>query len=144
MKKTVFMLLGCAAIMTACNQNQTTSTSDVEPAEICTETDTLMFKGEGPAADGTYEYTLQLYGDTIKEASLVEIGNTPQGKDTIAMTTGIVNVISKDGKTYYRVNENKVDSLTFLQVDENTLRLVNDEFQEPTEKALYTELKLQK
>lgn len=143
MKKSVFVLLGCAVMMTACNNcKKTPATEDsVVTNSTATGVDTLTYEGEGPAADGTYEYTLSLYGDSIKEADLLQVGNTPQGKDTVAMTRGLVNVISRDGKIYYRVNEDKVDSLTFLEVDANTLRMVDKEFKEPTEPGLITDLK---
>lgn len=146
MKKTAFLLLGCAAFLAACNNAKAPAASEPTADTVANTTpDTLTYKGEGPAADGSYEYTLSFYGDsTERQADLLQVGVTPQGRDTTAMTTGLVSVIAKDGKTYYRVSENKIDSLTFLQVDDSTLRLVNANLEEPENKGLATDLKLVK
>lgn len=136
------MLAACAALVASCNNGGKSAT----PANAADSTaiDTLTYKGMGPAADGTYEYTLSLYGDSIRECAYLAVGVTPKGRDTVAMTTGVANVISKDGNTYYRVSANKEDSVTFLQLNDTTLRLVGNDFQGAAIEAMNADLKLVK
>lgn len=138
-----WMIVACAAMMASCNNGKTTAPADATDT-VSTTTDTLTYKGEGPAADGSYEYTLSLYGDSIKECSYLEVGVTPQGRDTVAMTTGVANVLAKDGKTYYRISANKEDSVTFLQLNDTTLRLVGNDFRQAGMEGMNTDLKLTK
>lgn len=137
MKKTALLLCACAAVTAACDCNSKSCTaSETAPA------DTLTYTGEGPAADGTYEYTLSVWGDSIRETALLQVGVTPKGRDTVVAATGLLRVIEKDGKTYYRISEGGTDSATFRLTDNQTLRLVSDTFEEPIDTALATDLKL--
>lgn len=147
MIKKVFFLASAALLMACGKGNKTqhpVNPHDCDSSHTPAVSDTLHFAGEGPAADGSYLYNLSLYGDSLKEAELTVVGMTPKGNDTLAMTVGLVNTFVRGGKTYHRVSENKIDSLTFLQLDDNTLRLVNKDLQESPNKDLNTDLKLVK
>ena len=59
----------------------------------------------------------------------------------MARTTGIAHLIQHNGKEYVRVQEHKEDSVTFLKLDDTTLRLVSKDFEEAGE-GTNTDLKL--
>lgn len=105
--------------------------------------DTLVYEGEGPAADGSYKYTLKLFGDSCKEFSYEQVGITPKGNDTTARTTGLTAFLKNGGKEYIRVQQVGSDSVTFLKLDDSTYRLVSNDFKEPS-KGLEADLKLKK
>lgn len=146
MKKLVFMF-AAAAIFAACQQNGKKAANaegtDSLAADTMIVADTLVYEGEGPAADGTYQYSLSIYGDSIKEFAYEQVAVTPKGKETMARTTGVARLIENNGKNYVRVQSEKMDSVTFLQLDDQTLRLVSDKFEE-AEEGTNTDLKLKK
>lgn len=146
MKKLVFMF-AAAAMFAACQQNGKKAANADGTDSLAADTmivgDTLTYEGEGPAADGTYQYSLSIYGDSIKEFAYEQVAVTPKGKETMARTTGVARLIENNGKNYVRVQSEKMDSVTFLQLDDQTLRLVSDKFEEAGE-GTNTDLKLKK
>lgn len=148
MKKLAFMF-AAAAMFAACQQKGNTSANTENADSLATDStemtvaDTLVYEGEGPAADGTYKYSLAIYGENPTECDYEQIAVTHEGTQTMAKTTGLASIIEKDGKKYIRVSENKMDSVTFLQLDDTTLRLVSPEFEEAAS-GINTDLKLKK
>ena len=145
MKKLVIALAACA-FFAACQQKGKGVVNANESEATMADSvqhDTLVYEGEGPAADGTYKYTLSLYGDSINECAFEEVGITQKGTDTLARTTGLVAFHNHGGKKYLRVQEHKEDSLTFLQLNDSTLRLVSNDFKEAGS-GLNADLKLKK
>ena len=148
MKKLVLMLTACA-VFAACQQNGKSSAnaegtdSTAVDSTATLSGDSLVYEGEGPAADGTYKYSLKLFGDSTQEFAYEETAVTPKGTETMARTTGLTAFYENGGKKYIRVQQNGEDSVTFLQLDETTLRLVSNDFIEAG-KGTNTDLKLKK
>ncbi|EFA97244.1 hypothetical protein HMPREF9019_0052 [Hoylesella timonensis CRIS 5C-B1] len=145
MKKLAIMF-AAGLMLAACQSNGKKSTAGesqdaaLDSATVV-NTDTMAYAGEGPAADGTYKYSLKLYGDSITEFAYEQVAVTPKGTETMARTTGIAHLIQHNGKEYVRVQEHKEDSVTFLKLDDTTLRLVSKDFEEAGE-GTNTDLKL--
>ena len=141
--------MAAAAMVVACQQKGAQNTNTKDVSNVCADSvpvtngDTLTYEGEGPAADGTYKYTLSMYGDSIKEFSYEQIAETPKGTQTTARTAGIAHLLEHNGKHYVRVQQNREDSVTFLQLNDSTLRLVSEKFEEAGE-GTNTDLKLKK
>lgn len=141
--------MAAAAIVAACQQkgNQSANTEGTDSLSGDTtamvNTDTLTYQGDGPAADGTFKYSLSIYGDSIKEFAYEQVAETPKGTETLAKTTGVARLLENNGKQYIRVQQNKEDSVTFLQLNDSTLRLVSNKFEEAG-KGTNTDLKLVK
>ena len=110
MKKLVFMF-AAAAMFAACQHNGKNAANaegtDSLAADTMVAGDTLTYEGEGPAADGTYKYSLSLYGDSIKEFAYEQVAVTPKGEQTMARTTGVARLIENNGKNYVRVQSEK-------------------------------------
>lgn len=138
MKKLTFFFVA-SALFAACQPQAKQTDATIKTADSAS-IDTLLYQGEGPAADGTYKYSLAFYGD---ECSFTQVGVTPNGIDTTDMASGLPAHYEIKGKKYIRVSANKEDSVTFRQVNDSTLVLVSNDFEEATP-GLETVLKLQK
>jgi len=147
MKK--FMILAAASAMfAACGHNA--STKHVADAQDSTtaNVDSMFYEGLLPAAD-TYgiRYRLALSSDStagfsleeayMKSETETELVSHYQGKAVVKH--------SKDGaKTYYVLPTEASDSLRFLVINDSTLRMVNDELEEPVGSQLNYDIKLVK
>lgn len=136
MKKTVFMLIACAAMMASCNNGKTTATAsqtDSVTTDSVMAQDSTVFEGITPAADCFgIRYRLALAADSTMGYSLTQdyMNSETEVKESFN-NQGKFEQFEKDGKTYVKVVVSKEEVINLLKVDESTLRLVNDELQEP-------------
>lgn len=150
MKKVLVLMAACAT-MVACQQKgkpeAEAKTGDTTNVEVI---DSMSYAGEVPAADGPgirYEITLasdSTNGFSIKETYL----EAEKGKDKVNNYSGKAEKIEKDvngaKKVAYKFATGKDDALYFLQVNDSTLRMVNDQLEEGVNKDLNYDLKLVK
>ncbi|GAB6976908.1 copper resistance protein NlpE N-terminal domain-containing protein [Prevotella falsenii] len=149
--KKVFVLMAVCATMVACQQKgkadaeaKTGDTAQVETA------DTVRYTGEVPAADGPgIRYEIALAADSTNgfymKETYIEAEN---GKDAVNNYTGTAEKIEKDvngtKKVAYKFATGKDGAIYFLQVNDSTLRMVNDQLEESGSKELNYDLKLVK
>ena len=141
MKKIMFMVAACAA-MVACNNGKTTANNGGADSSAQDSTaaagDSAVYEGLTPAADvAGIKYRVALAKDSSNGFSVSEAYmKSASEADTVYNYNGKYQVIEKDVKgkknTYYQFELGKGNKTNFLVVNDSTLRLVNDEFEEPT------------
>ncbi|WP_276735802.1 copper resistance protein NlpE N-terminal domain-containing protein [Prevotella pallens] len=149
--KKVFILMAVCATMVACQQkgkqNADAKAGDTTKVEA---TDSMRYAGEVPAADGPgIRYEIALANDSTNGFSLKETYlKAENGKDKVLNYTGKAEKIEKDvkgeKKVGYKFTTGKDDALYFLQANDSTLRMVNDQLEEAATKDLNYDLKLVK
>ncbi len=154
MKKVLFMIAACAA-MVACNNGKTAK--NVEPADSAATdttaamTDSTVYEGMTPAADcAGIKYHLALATDSTNGFSATEsyMESDTEAKSTESYT-GKYEIVKKDvnGKenTYYTFEFGKDHKVNFLVANDSTLRMVNADFEEAVAKeGMSYDLKLKK
>ena len=152
MKKIFLMVAACAA-MVACNNGKTATNNDSKDTANAdtTAADSAVYEGMTPAADvAGIKYRIALANDSTNGFSIAEAYmKSDTESDTVYNYTGKYNVVKKDpnGKnnTYYQFALGKDNRLTFLVLNDSTLRMVSDDFTEPaTAKGMNYDLKLKK
>ncbi len=156
MKKIIFMVAACAA-MVACKNGNTTANADKANGTDSVTTDSMMadsaiYEGVTPAADVEgIKYNLALATDSTNGFRLTE--SYMKSETEVASTenyTGKYAVVEKKdkdgkGKTYYQFPTGKSDKMTFLVLNDSTLRMVNSDFEEAVAtKDMNYDLKLKK
>ncbi len=140
MKKIMFMVAACAA-MVACNNGKTTANNGGADSSAQDSTaaagDSAVYEGLTPAADvAGIKYRVALAKDSsngfsVSEAYMKSASET----DTVYNYTGKYQIVKKDVKgkpnTYYQFELGKDNETNFLVVNDSTLRLVNSDFEEP-------------
>lgn len=134
MKKVTLLLVACAAFIASCNNGK-----KAEPAantEVVA-TDSTVYEGLTPAAD-TYgiRYRLALTSDSTMSFNLAqsymksetEVEKSFNYSGQVISLTKIVN--GAENK-YYRLPTEPNDTINFLVLNDSTLRMVNDQFEEP-------------
>ena len=139
MKKIMFMVAACAA-MVACNNGKTTAnneSADSTAQDSVVAGDSAVYEGLTPAADvAGIKYRVALAKDSSNGFSVSEsYMKSASETDTVYNYTGKYQVVEKDVKgkknTYYQFELGKDNKTNFLVVNDSTLRLVNSDFEEP-------------
>lgn len=133
--KKVMMLAAFAAALVSC---QTKEKKEAQAVETTCET---TYEGVLPAADcpgATYKLTLQ--GESCTEKgdfalTITYMDAEKESERTQTTVKGKVETVSKEvngeNKTYYKLaNAEAGETFYFLVLNDNTLRLVNDELEE--------------
>jgi uncharacterized lipoprotein NlpE involved in copper resistance len=133
MKKTIFMLFACTAIMASCNNGKTTSTAE---AEDTTTVDSVVYEGMVPAADCYgINYRLAMAQDSTMEFSLTESYMRSETEvDTTFSYKGsaVADTKTADGKenNYLKLPTAENDTIYFLVLNDSILRMVNADLEE--------------
>ena len=139
MKKIMFLVAACAA-MVACNNGKTTANkegADSAVQDSAAAGDSAVYEGLTPAADvAGIKYRVALAKDSSNGFSVSEsYMKSASEADTVYNYTGKYQVVEKDVKgkknTYYQFELGKDNKTNFLVVNDATLRLVNSDFEEP-------------
>ena len=141
--KKFFVFSGIMAVLLSCQSKTAKNVSvDNEPAQ-CEHTQ--VYKGLLPAADCSgIEYTLGI--DTMNDSyqlTTVYIDAEGTGKNLSFTSEGKRSMIHRgegeDARVFYKLTPCGKDtaSVYFMVVNDSTLRLVNTDLQEPTNKTLY-------
>lgn len=141
MKKILF-LVAASALMVACGQKGKTTEAANSGDSATTATDSLVYEGQLPGGDGTFNTRLALAQDNTNGFSLTETSS----KDSAAAApkTGKFEAVqSKDAKGF-KLTVAQDDVLYFLQKDDSTLSLVSDSTLTPTKSPMSYDLKLKK
>ena len=152
MKKIMFMVAACAA-MVACNNGKTTANNegtDSAAQDTTAVGDSAVYEGMTPAADvAGIKYRVALAKDSTNGFSVSEAYmKSDTEADTVNNYTGTYQVVEKDVKgkknTYYQFELGKYNKVNLLVVNDSTLRLVNSDFEEPVlnTKGMSYDLKL--
>ena len=141
--KKLLVFSGIMAVLLSCQSKTAKNVSvDNEPAQ-CEHTQ--VYKGLLPAADCSgIEYTLGI--DTLNDSyhlTTVYIDAEGTGKNLSFTSEGKRSMIHRgegeDARVFYKLPPCGKDtaSVYFMVVNDSTLRLVNADLQEPTNKTLY-------
>ena len=139
MKKIMFLVAACAA-MVACNNGKTTANNEDADSAVqdsAAAGDSAVYEGLTPAADvAGIKYRVALAKDSSNGFSVSEsYMKSASEADTVYNYTGKYQVVEKDVKgkknTYYQFELGKDNKTNFLVVNDSTLRLVNSDFEEP-------------
>ena len=141
--KKFFIFSGIMAVLLSCQSKTAKNVSvDNEPAQ-CEHTQ--VYKGLLPAADCSgIEYTLGI--DTVNDSyhlTTVYIDAEGTGKNLSFTSEGKRSMTyrgeGEDARVFYKLTPCGKDtaSVYFMVVNDSTLRLVNADLQEPTNKTLY-------
>ena len=139
MKKVMFLVAACAA-MVACNNGKTTANNEGTDSAVqdsAAAGDSAVYEGLTPAADvAGIKYRVALAKDSSNGFSVSEsYMKSASEADTVYNYTGKYQVVEKDVKgkknTYYQFELGKDNKTNFLVVNDSTLRLVNSDFEEP-------------
>ena len=152
MKKIMFMVAACAA-MVACNNGKTITNADSTDSvaqDSVAAVDSAVYEGMTPAADvAGIKYRVALAKDSSNGFNVSEAYMKSDSEaDTVYNYTGNYVVLKKDVKgkenTYYQFDLGKDNKVNFLVVNDSTLRLVNTDFEEPAinSKEMNYDLKL--
>ncbi|MCI6671006.1 MAG: copper resistance protein NlpE N-terminal domain-containing protein [Prevotella sp.] len=148
MKKS-FILLSLAFALVACQNKDAKkeATANEPQTEATAAVDTLQFSGEIPAADGPgVRYDLSLVNDSSNTFKLTQTYlEAKDGKDEVLNYEGkaekVVKKVDGKEKTAYKFALGKDDAVYFLQVNDSTLRMVNEELEEAVGTELNYDLK---
>ena len=141
MKKILF-LVAASALMVACGQKGKTTEAANSGDSATTATDSLVYEGQLPGGDGTFNTRLALAQDNTNGFSLTETSS----KDSAAAApkTGKFEAVqSKDAKGF-KLTVAQDDVLYFLQKHDSTLSLVSDSTLTPAASGMNYDLKLKK
>ena len=141
MKKILF-LVAASALMVACQQKGKTTEASNSGDSAVAASDSLVFEGELPGGDATFNTRLALAQDSTNGFSLTET-STKDSAAAAPKTGKFEAVQSKDAKGFKLVIAQD-DVRYFLQKNDSTLSLVKDSTLTPTESPLSYDLKLKK
>lgn len=129
MKKIAFFLASLA--ICACGK-KAADVSETEVAEANT-VDTLVYAGMLPAADcDGIAYEVMLVNDSLNSCvSISEYQGVVETSTCTFEDKGTYSVFEQDGKSYYKLTFEDGNEQYFLKLDEQTLRMVNQELEEP-------------
>ena len=151
MKKTVFVIIACAALTAACNNGKKASNTTDAQADTTATADSIVYEGVRPAADcAGIRYRLAVANDSTQGFSLTEsyLKSETEVENTYAYAGKLEEQKATVGgkeNTYYKLPMGKNEPTTnFLVVNDSTLRLVNDQLEEAATKELNYDLKLVK
>lgn len=139
MKKIMFMVAACAA-MVACQNGKSTANNegtDSTTQDSAVVGDSTVYEGMTPAADVVgIKYRVALAKDSTNGFSVSEAYmKSATEADTVYNYTGTYQIVKKNVKgkdnTYYQFELGKDNKTNFLVVNDSTLRLVNTDFEEP-------------
>lgn len=140
--KKMFLALAACAVLASCQQKG--KTAEPTGTNDSITTDSLRFEGVLPAADGPgIRYQLTLADDGSNGFSLVQTYlEAENGKDSTFCYTGIKEDITKtaDGKETKGIKLPLGKDGTaeyFIQVNDSTLRMVNEELEEAASELNY-------
>lgn len=152
MKKIALFAAACA-IFAACNNNGKTASNangqdSTADTTMTATADSSVYMGMTPAAD-TYgiRYHLALANDSTNGFHLEQAYMKSENEvQQASHYTGVAEIIkSKDNKTYYSFKTDGNETIKFLVVNDSTLRMVNDQLEEPEAmEGMNYDLKLQK
>ena len=135
MKKVTLMLVACAAFIASCNNGK----KKTEPAANTKveATDSTVYEGLTPAAD-TYgiRYRLALTSDSAMSFNLTQSYMKSETKvektyNYSGKVISLTKTVNGAEKSYYRLPTEPNDTINFLVLNDSTLRMVNDQFEEP-------------
>jgi hypothetical protein len=132
MKKTVFMLIACMAMMASCNNGKTTT---AEAGDAAT-TDSVVYEGMTPAADCYgINYRLVMSQDSTMGFTMAQSYMKSETEaDTTFNYQGVAVAATKtvDGKenNYLKFPIAENDTTYFLVLNDSTLRMVNSDLEE--------------
>lgn len=148
MKKTLFMLTACIAMMASCNNGKTKATTETEDT---TATDSVVYEGMLPSADSYgISYRLVMAQDSTMGFSLSESYMKSETEvDTTFSYQGnaVADTKTVDGKdnNYLKLPTAENDTTYFLVLNDSTLRMVNADLEEAVkQEGLSYDLKLVK
>lgn len=148
MKKVLVLFATCATLV-ACQQKG--KTEEAKTADTtATTVDSIRYAGEIPAADGPgTRYEIAMATDSTNGFSATEtLLEAEKGKDVVNKYTGTAEKIEKDvdgkKKVGYKFTFGEGNDTYFLQVDDATLRMVNDQLEESEAKEMNYDLKVVK
>ena len=140
--KTKLCLLAMPIIFAACG-NKGQNATQPETTDSVT-TDSTVYAGQVPAADGPgIDYEIAIANDSTHGFRLTSTHTVgKEGEKQTFQENGNLELIEKeiDGKKleFYKLKLGKdAGELILKKVDDNTLRLVNDEFKEAESKLNY-------
>ena len=141
--KKFFIFSGIMAVLLSCQSKTAKNVSVDNETAQCEHTQ--VYKGLLPAADCSgIEYTLGI--DTLNDSyhlTTVYIDAEGTGKNLSFTSEGKRSMIHRgegeDARVFYKLTPCGKDtaSVYFMVVNDSTLRLVNADLQEPTNKTLY-------
>ena len=137
--KKVFVLMAACATMVACQQK---GKADAE-AKAGDTAQTEVAAADGPGI----RYEIALAADSTNGFSMKETYlEAENGKDKVSNYSGNAEKIEKDvngaKKVAYKFATGKDGAVYFLQANDSTLRMVNEELEESVTKELNYDLKL--
>lgn len=148
--KKVFVLMAACATMVACQQkgkaDAEAKAGDTAQTEVAA--DTMHYEGVVAAADGPgIRYEIALAADSTNGFSMKETYlEAENGKEKVSNYSGNAEKIEKDvngaKKVAYKFATGKDGAVYFLQANDSTLRMVNEELEESVTKELNYDLKL--
>ena len=129
--------------MVACGQKgQTSDAANGGDSAVAASSDSLVFEGELPGGDATFNVRVALAQDSTNGFSLTET-STKDSAAAAPKTGKFEAVQSKDAKGYKLVIAQD-DVRYFLQKDDSTLSLVGDSTLTPAASGMNYDLKLKK
>ena len=142
MKKILF-LVAASALMVACGQKgQTSDAAKGGDSAVAASSDSLVFEGELPGGDATFNTRLALAQDSTNGFSLTETST----KDSAAAApkTGKFEAVQSKNAKGFKLVIAQDDVRYFLQKDDSTLSLVGDSTLTPAASGMNYDLKLKK
>ena len=141
MKKILF-LVAASALMVACGQKGQTSNAANGGDSAATAADSLVYEGQLPGGDGTFNTRLALAQDSTNGFSLTETST----KDSAAAApkTGKFEAVQSKNAKGFKLVIAQDDVRYFLQKNDSTLSLVGDSTLTPAASGMNYDLKLKK
>ena len=141
MKKILF-LVAASALMVACGQKgQTSDAAKGGDSAVAASSDSLVFEGELPGGDATFNTRLALAQDSTNGFSRSE--QNTKDNATQNFSGKFEAVQSKDAKGF-KLTVAQDDVRYFLQKNDSTLSLVGDSTLTPAASGMNYDLKLKK
>ena len=140
MKKILF-LVAASALMVACGQKGQTSDAANGSDSAVAASDSLVFEGELPGGDATFNTRLALAQDSTNGFSLSEQNTKDNATETHSGKFEAVE--SKDAKGF-KLTVAQDDVRYFLQKNDSTHSLVGDSTLTPAASGMNYDLKLKK
>ena len=140
--KTKLCLLAMSLVFAACG-NKGQNAAKTQTTDSVT-TDSTVYAGQIPAADGPeIDYELAIANDSTHGYRMTNVYTVgKEGEKKTFQDNGKIEVIEKDvdGKKceFYKLKTaDGAGDIIFKKVDDNTLRMVNNEFKEAESKLNY-------
>ena len=150
MKKVLVLMAACATMVACQQKGKTEKSAEANDSAKVEATDSMRYAGEDPAADGPgIRYEIALAADSTNGFSVKQTYlEAEKGKDLVYNYTGKAEKIEKDVKGTKKVGfkfaMGKDETVYFLQANDSTLRMVDENLQETGIKGLNYDLKLVK